>query len=329
MDASLFKKHITQRGFTYNYFRVSAEAGKPTLVLLHGFPSSSWDWHYQVDFFKPRGYGLVVPDMLGYAGTDKPTDAKFYIGSGLAQDIVDILDKEDVQKSVLIGHDWGSRVVSRLANNHPDRFTAIGFLALAYLPPNPVHDPAAQSARIKQLVGRDLFGYWDYLAEEGADKMIKKNFNSFLSIFFSGSGEIALKNLCPPGALKEWIEANNQGPIAPFLTVEDQEHYRQTLLGGGLASPVAWYKIQTTAGSIRAEDDKLVPKEAYDIQQPVFFGAALRDIVCLPALGNALLKQYAKGPLTVKEFDAGHWVLLSHPKEVNEALLEWIEGLQI
>ena len=202
MDASLFKKHITQRGFTYNYFRVSAEAGKPTLVLLHGFPSSSWDWHYQVDFFKPRGYGLVVPDMLGYAGTDKPTDAKFYIGSGLAQDIVDILDKEDVQKSVLIGHDWysfnaacffsclsliilvaryrGSRVVSRLANNYPDRFTAIGFLALAYLPPNPVHDPAAQSARIKQLVGRDLFGYWDYLAEEGADKTVEKNVHILL-----------------------------------------------------------------------------------------------------------------------------------------------------
>ena len=28
------------------------------------------------------------------------------------------------------------------------------------------------------------------------------------------------------------------------------------LLGGGLAAPAAWYKIQTTAGSIRAEDDK-------------------------------------------------------------------------
>jgi pimeloyl-ACP methyl ester carboxylesterase len=59
-----------------------------------------------VPFFEQLGYGLVVPELLGYGGTDKPTDPKFYIGSGHAQDIVDIFDAEGVNQVIAIGHDW-------------------------------------------------------------------------------------------------------------------------------------------------------------------------------------------------------------------------------
>ena len=106
MDAASYKKHTTTRGFSYNYFFAAAQPGKSTLIFLHGFPSSSWDWTQEAIFFKARGYGLIVPDMLGYAGSDKPTDPKVYVGSGLAKDIVDIMDHEGVEKAVAIGHDW-------------------------------------------------------------------------------------------------------------------------------------------------------------------------------------------------------------------------------
>ena len=106
MDAASYKKHITTRGFTYSYYFSAAQPEKPTLVFLHGFPSSSWDWTSQATFFKARGYGLIIPDMLGYAGTDKPTDPKAYVGSGVAKDIVDIMDNESVQKAIAVGHDW-------------------------------------------------------------------------------------------------------------------------------------------------------------------------------------------------------------------------------
>ena len=69
----------------------------------------------------------------------------------------------------------GARPTSRLANYHPDRFIAFGFLAVCYAPPNPVHNPAAQAAAIRQLVGRDIFAYWDFFTEEGADKKIEQN----------------------------------------------------------------------------------------------------------------------------------------------------------
>jgi pimeloyl-ACP methyl ester carboxylesterase len=84
MDPSAYKKLTLSRGLTYNYYYSKAGEGKPTLVLAHGFPSSSWDWKNQVTFFKAKGFGLIVPDMLGYGGTDKPTDTKKYVPSGLA-----------------------------------------------------------------------------------------------------------------------------------------------------------------------------------------------------------------------------------------------------
>lgn len=110
MNSGSYKTHTTSRGITYAYYRSSftSRGDKPTLVFLHGFPSA--DWHYQVNFFEARGYDVIVPDMLGYGGTDKPTDAKLYGGNGLARDIIDIMDKEKVgvegKPATAIGHDW-------------------------------------------------------------------------------------------------------------------------------------------------------------------------------------------------------------------------------
>jgi pimeloyl-ACP methyl ester carboxylesterase len=96
----------TQRGFTYSYSASPAASGKPTLLFVHGFPAGSFLWRRQVPFFQQLGYGLIVPDLLGYGETDKPTDLTVYVGSGHAQDLVDILDAERVEQVVAIGHDW-------------------------------------------------------------------------------------------------------------------------------------------------------------------------------------------------------------------------------
>jgi soluble epoxide hydrolase/lipid-phosphate phosphatase len=107
MPNTLADKNIrTKRGFNYHYLSLLPEPGKPTLLFLHGFPSTIRDWHHQIDYFSARGYGLIVPDMLGYGGTDKPTDVKYYILNGMSDDVINILDAEGIDKSFAIGHDW-------------------------------------------------------------------------------------------------------------------------------------------------------------------------------------------------------------------------------
>lgn len=112
MNTVSYKTHTTSRGFIYAYYRSAShgEGSKPTLVFLHGFPSTSKSWRHQVAFFEARGYDVIAPDMLGYGGTDKPTDTGSYGSTGLARDIIDILDKEKVgvegNRAIAVGHDW-------------------------------------------------------------------------------------------------------------------------------------------------------------------------------------------------------------------------------
>ena len=106
MDPTGFKDVKVRRGYTYHYYYSPASAGKPTLLLIHGFPSNSVDWARQVAYFKPKGYGLVVPDCLGYDGTSKPTDREAFRHKLLAQDFVDILDAEGLETVIGVGHDW-------------------------------------------------------------------------------------------------------------------------------------------------------------------------------------------------------------------------------
>ena len=106
MDSSLYKDIITSRGLKYHYYHSPAQTGKATLFFCHGFPSTSKDWRRMVPFFTDAGYGVIAPDMLGYGGTDKPLDPTLYVGSAVAKDLVDIVDAENLEKVVAVGHDW-------------------------------------------------------------------------------------------------------------------------------------------------------------------------------------------------------------------------------
>ena len=62
MDPSAYKDFKTSRGINYHYYFSPASDGKPTILFCHGFPSTSYDWHNQVDYFKKDGFGLIVPE---------------------------------------------------------------------------------------------------------------------------------------------------------------------------------------------------------------------------------------------------------------------------
>ena len=102
MDPARYKTVQTSRGFTYNYYFVPAKPSKPTILFCHGFPSTSSHWRQEAVFFAEHGYGVVVPDMLGYGGTSKPTDTDDYLPSKVSKDIIEILDAFE---SDLLGHE--------------------------------------------------------------------------------------------------------------------------------------------------------------------------------------------------------------------------------
>ncbi|KAJ8701764.1 hypothetical protein PTI98_000517 [Pleurotus ostreatus] len=254
MDSSLYKDIQTSRGFSYHYLAIAPQGDKPYLLFIHGFPSTSYDWRHQIAYFSELGYGLIVPDMLGYGGTAKPTEVEAYTNSRTAKDLIDILDVEGITKCIAIGHDWGSRVASRLADLYEDRFIAFAFLALGYIAPCPNFDMDEVLALTKKLAGYELLGYWKFFGAPDGAEIIEKNLRSFYSALYPDDPEVWRKHFAPLGAFRAWVESGQTTAIGSWLSNEDQKIQNEALLKGGMAGPLSWYKVWTSG--LTAEEDK-------------------------------------------------------------------------
>ncbi|PBK78288.1 alpha/beta-hydrolase [Armillaria solidipes] len=325
MDSSLYKDFTTSRGLVYHYLLSAPKDGKPYLLFLHGFPSTSFDWRHQISFFAKEGYGLIVPDMLGYGGTSKPTDPADYRSSLITKDIVEIIDAENATRVVAIGHDWGSKVSSRLANYYPDRFIAYGFLAVGYVLPRFENNYEQLLALSKKTFGYEIFGYWSFFSSPGADKIIEDNMESFLRLIYSRNRNSSASNFAPTGALKSYLlQGKTDNPIASYITEEEKEFHKKELLDGGMAGCLNWYTVMVSG--IDAEDNKAIPADNLEITKPVFYGGALHDAVALNVVNKATTTDTCKD-VTLHEYDGGHWIIWEAMDEINRDLLEWLKSL--
>ncbi|KAF9038946.1 alpha/beta-hydrolase [Hymenopellis radicata] len=321
VDPAFYKDLNVSRGINYHYYFSSPQdETKPYLLFLHGFPSSSYDWRYQIQFFSAQGYGLVVPDMLGYGGTGKPEDVEAYKSSLITKDLVEILDHEDAERVVAIGHDWGSKPTSRLANYFPDRFLAFAFYAVGYLvPPGFVYEEFEASS--EAAVGYNPWGYWAFFSQDGAAQIIKDHIDSFFSLGYATDTRLTIPHWSPPGVLQAWLEANSTTEF--WLSQEEYDTTKLAFLASGITPSLNWYKIVTS--DIDMKDGQDIPAANANITKPVFFGGALRDYVCIAATSRASLFQHAPD-FTFQDYDAGHWVMIQQADEVNKDLLEWLES---
>ncbi|KAI0360858.1 alpha/beta-hydrolase [Trametes cingulata] len=327
MDATLYKDLRVSRGLTYHYFYSPATAGNPTILFIHGFPSTSYDWHRQVEYFRPKGYGVLVPDLLGAGGTSKPEDPDAFRFALIARDIVDILDAEKLDKVVGIAHDWGSVLLSRLANLYEDRFHAFAFNVVPYDAPR--HQPMQIDALLAHLhahTGSHRYGYWKLFNEDDAHVTCEQNLDSFLHLVYSKHPDMWLEWLTPVGKTQQWLQENRTPGLPDWLSQEEYDHMRETLRAGGLKSYLNYYK--TAVRSLNLQDDKNIPETQWALHKPVLFVAAKHDAVAPPAMGKASMGKYAPHAKIV-ELETGHWVQLEATEQLNKVFEEWIKELNL
>ncbi|KAI0368116.1 alpha/beta-hydrolase [Pilatotrama ljubarskyi] len=323
MDARSYKDIRTKAGNTYHTFVVPPkDATKPTLLLVHGFPSTSRDWRNQVPFFLKAGYGVVAPDLLGHGGSDKPSGLQNYAPSKICADLVDILDQCKVGRAVAVGHDWGSIVTSRLASYYPQRFAAFAFLAGGYYPLLAGFDVNTALAFNQEHFQSELFGYWLFLAEDGAKDVVNAHLESMLSIWYTSDAALWKTILSPAGALKTWLQADKKAPLASFITPDEKTRILSDWRKTGMGASLNWYKVMATG--LMSKDDEAVDKEKLALPHPVYFAACARDYVCLAEPSAKIVRDFCP-KATVETFDTGHWVHLEAPEKLNKALLAWLE----
>ncbi|TBU42304.1 alpha/beta-hydrolase [Dichomitus squalens] len=325
MDPTAFKDLQVKRGYTYHYYYSPASAGKPTLLLIHGFPSSSFDWARQVAHLKPKGYGIVVPDCLGYGGTSRPTDPNAFRHKLIAQDLVDILDAEGLETVIGIGHDWGSGLLSRLANWYPDRFTAFAWIAVPYTPA--ATEPMDFDQFIvgfREKTGSDTYGYWAFFIKPDSHVVADKNIDSFLTLVYPKEPEIWKDWIAPLGKAEEWVASDRRGERPAWFSEQEYAEACERFVKYSLESPMNYYRV--VVFNLNIDDNKAIPEENRQVKKPALFVACKRDYVCHAEVGKWTMKR-AVPHAEIIELDCGHWALLEESDRLNQALEHWLESL--
>lgn len=94
------------------FFRDSGASSKPVLVLLHGFPTSSWDWR---DIWPElvKRFRVICLDFIGFGLSDKPHLARYSIMMQ-ADAVESLLHVRGVVSYHLLAHDYGDTVAQEL-----------------------------------------------------------------------------------------------------------------------------------------------------------------------------------------------------------------------
>ncbi|MED6171282.1 hypothetical protein PIB30_039356 [Stylosanthes scabra] len=115
-----------------------AEKGQgPVVLFLHGFPELWYSWRHQIVSLSQKGYRCVAPDLRGYGDTDAPASVDSYTCFHIVGDIVALIQSLQVEKVLLVAHDWGALMGWHLCMFRPDLVKAYVCLSVPFLPRNP------------------------------------------------------------------------------------------------------------------------------------------------------------------------------------------------
>ncbi|HLG85186.1 MAG TPA: alpha/beta hydrolase [Bradyrhizobium sp.] len=107
------------------FYREAGPKDAPTILLLHGYPSSSRMFAALIPLLADR-YHLVAPDYPGFGESDSPPAAQFhYTFDHLAEIVGHFTEQLGLTRYVLYQQDYGGPIGMRLAVAHPERVRAI------------------------------------------------------------------------------------------------------------------------------------------------------------------------------------------------------------
>ncbi|AEE22971.1 MAG: haloalkane dehalogenase [Alteromonadaceae bacterium] len=109
------------------------------VLLLHGEPSWSFLYRNMIAPITDKGYRVIVPDLIGFGRSDKPTKRSDYTYQRHLDWLRNILSQLSLENITLVCQDWGGLLGLRLVAEHPDKFARV--LAANTMLPTGDHAP--------------------------------------------------------------------------------------------------------------------------------------------------------------------------------------------
>ncbi|KAF8319298.1 alpha/beta-hydrolase [Clavulina sp. PMI_390] len=304
-------------GHVYNYLYIPpSQPDKRVFLLLHGFPNGPVNWIHFAPELTTKGHGILVPELLGYGETDKPTNVEAYAFKKLCYQLTQMMDAEGVDKVVVIGHDFGGPLTARFSQFYPERVLGIVLGGAPYSPPSPKPlDVDGALAKVKPVLGYENIGYFKYFPLERAPDELTKHIDSFISIMF-GPPEDWKERLCKSGGLEESLLEDHISPVDPWFGDQSKWELVEYLRKGGMEGPCMWFRAAVSPvnegdfGKInsRITHPFLYISPSLDPTYPLPL-ASQQDALC--------------DDITTKVVETGHWIYMQDPKGAAEHVFDW------
>lgn len=300
-------------------------AGKgPAVLLCHGFPELWYSWRHQIVALAEAGYQVIAPDMRGFGQSDAPQATDAYTRFHVVGDLIGLLDTLQIEKAVVVGHDWGTEAAWGAAQLRPDRFHGVVGLSVPFVPRGDMSLIAAMRATQTE----DF--YMLYFQEPGlAEKELESDTRTFLRrLFYSCSGNrdstTALNmSLAATGRLTDSLL--EPGIALPWLTDDDLDTYVTEFERTGFRGPLNTYR------SLEKTWELSGPWQNIGINVPALFMTGTNDIVYhFPGMKDAIANMQFIAPQSRPPIildGIGHWIQNEAADAVNNALLDFLENL--
>jgi pimeloyl-ACP methyl ester carboxylesterase len=104
----------------------------PPVLLLHGWPDTKDVWRHQVPALLAGGYRVITADLRGFGGSSRPAAVDAYTAPTMVGDVIGILDRLDIDRTHLVGHDWGAAIGWLTAVLAPQRVATLTALSVGH-----------------------------------------------------------------------------------------------------------------------------------------------------------------------------------------------------
>lgn len=284
---SLSHHYVTVNGVKLHYVRQGA--GEP-LFLIHGWPGFWFEWHKNIDALA-RHYDVIVPDMRGFAYSDKPDlpPEVGYTDTAFAEDLRAFADFYHLDNLRIVSHDFGAIWVQRFARLYPERLHKL----MLFDPPYP-----GIGGRMFELPAVFNVWYQMFHQQPWAEELVGSSAKAteiYLRHFLSAWS--ADKNLWTDDEIAAYVEAYSQ----PGALRGGFNCYRAAYRGGAYGG--ADKPVTTPTKILWGDSDQIFPFEWSD-KIPQFFS-----------------------DVTVEKVEGvGHFMMREAPERVNAAILDFMGG---
>jgi len=262
----------------------------PLVVCLHGFADIPRTWAPLMEHLREAGYRVVSPWLPGYAPStlEGPHDAP-----SVTRTVLSLIDELSPSEPVrIVGHDWGSIIAQCALAQQPNRFRAAATLAVPHI----LSFETNVERYPRQLLRSAYIGLFQLPIV--SDRMVKFRDFRFIERLWD-----------------RWSPGFDPGA--------DYFEELKLCLRSSMPAPLKYYRAMA---SLRVTREMRRMVASGPIVVPTMYLHGERDGCIGVEMAEGQEEHFSALFEMVKLADAGHFLQLERPTEVNAAILRWFEA---